>query len=84
LTPAVRVYHAPGCHLCESALAVIDRVRADVEFSVELCDITGDPALEQRYRERIPVVEVDGVEAFTYFVHPEMLRRRLLRLPSVP
>ena len=30
-----------------------------------------------RYRERIPVVEVDGREAFTYFVHPDGLRRRL-------
>lgn len=77
MTPAVRVYHAPGCHLCESALAVIDAVRGDVEVPVELLDITADPELERRYRERIPVVEIDGVEAFTYFVHPEALRRRL-------
>ena len=38
---------------------------------------TDDPELERRYRERIPVVEVDGEEAFTYFVHPDGLRRRL-------
>jgi hypothetical protein len=43
----------------------------------ELVDIGGDAALEERYRERIPVVEVDGVEAFTYFVDADALRRRL-------
>jgi hypothetical protein len=77
LTRLVRVYHAPGCHLCESALAVVERVAGDVELALERVDITGDPELERRYRERIPVVEIDGVEAFTYFVHEQVLRRRL-------
>jgi hypothetical protein len=77
LTRLVRVYHAPGCHLCESALAVVERVAADVELVLERVDITGSPELERRYRERIPVVEIDGVEAFTYFVHEQVLRRRL-------
>ena len=40
-------------------------------------DIGGDPELEQRYRERIPVVEIDGQDAFTYVVTEEGLRRRL-------
>jgi len=52
-------------------------VRADVSFELEEIDITGDPELERRFRERIPVVLVDGTEAFTYFVHPDGLRRRL-------
>jgi hypothetical protein len=77
VTSTVRVYHAPGCHLCESALGAIGRVRDELEFELELRDITGDPDLEQRYRERIPVVEIDGVEAFVYFVHPDVLRRKL-------
>lgn len=77
MTPAVRVYHAPGCHLCETALAVIDRVRAETPFALEEVDISGDEGLERAYRERIPVVEIDGVEAFTYFVHPDAFRRKL-------
>ena len=56
---------------------MLERVRADVPFALEEVDITGDSELERRYRERIPVVEVDGVEAFTYVVHPAALRRRL-------
>ena len=73
----VTLYHAEGCHLCESAQRVLAGVRAEVPFELEEIDITGDPELEPRYRERIPVVTVDGEEAFTYFVHPDGLRRRL-------
>ena len=43
----------------------------------EHVDIGGDPALEAAYRTSIPVVEIDGERAFTYFVQPEALRQRL-------
>ena len=43
----------------------------------ERVDITGVPGLETAYRESIPVVEIDGERAFTYFVQPEALRQRL-------
>ena len=76
-TRKVSLYHAPGCHLCESARRVIEQVRAEIPFELEEVDISGDANLERRYRERIPVVAVDGEEAFTYFVHPDGLRRRL-------
>jgi glutaredoxin len=73
----VTLYHAPGCHLCESARRVLEQVREDLPFELEEVDIAGDAELERLYRERIPVVAVDGDEAFTYFVHPDGLRRRL-------
>ncbi len=37
-------------------------------------EIDGDAALEARYRASVPVVEVDGERAFTYFVSPDALR----------
>jgi glutaredoxin len=73
----VVLYAAPGCHLCDAARRVLEQVRADTPFELEEVDIAADPGLEARYRERIPVVEVGGEEAFTYFVHPDGLRRRL-------
>ena len=78
-TRRVTLFHAPGCHLCESARRVLERVRVDLPFELEEVDISAEPELERRYRERLPVVEVDGEEAFTYFVHPDGLRRRLMR-----
>jgi glutaredoxin len=76
-TRRVTLYHAAGCHLCDSARRVLARVRNEVPFELEEIDITGDEELERRFRERIPVVLVDGEEVFTYFVHPDGLRRRL-------
>ena len=73
----VTLVRAEGCHLCESARRVIEGVRSEVPFELEEVDIAGDDELETRYRERIPVVLVDGEEAFTYFVTPEGLRRRV-------
>jgi len=43
----------------------------------ERIDIGGDPELEVVYRASIPVVEVDGERAFTFFVQPDALRQRL-------
>jgi len=74
---SVHLYFARDCHLCESARLVLERVRAEVPFELTETDIAGDPELEARYRERIPVVLVDGEEAFHYFVHPDVLRRKL-------
>ena len=56
---------------------MLEGVRAEVPFDLEEIDIGGDAELERLYRERLPVVEIDGEEAFTYFVHPDALRRRV-------
>jgi len=74
----VRVFTAPRCHLCEAALEVIERVRVDMPFELDVVDIGGDPELERRYRLDIPVVEIDGERAFTYFVQANALRDRLV------
>ena len=73
----VRLYGKPGCHLCDDAREVVQRVQRDVGFQVEEVDITLDPVLANRLGERIPVVEIDGTEAFEYFVDAGELRRRV-------
>ena len=74
----VVVYHAPGCHLCNRAIEVVEEVRGEIDFELVLVDISGDPDLEARYRELLPVVEIDGERAFTYHVSPDALRARLV------
>jgi glutaredoxin-like protein DUF836 len=80
--PAVVVYHAAGCRLCERALAQVRELRAELAFALEEVAIDGDPDLEARYRELIPVVEIDGERAFTYYVHEDAFRRRLAAAQS--
>jgi hypothetical protein len=52
-------------------------VRDQVGFDLEVIDIGGSPELERRYRAHLPVVEIDGEQAFTYFVDSKALRSRL-------
>jgi hypothetical protein len=73
----VVVYGRPGCHLCEDALVVIERVRARVPFVLEQRDIEGDDEWFKRYLERIPVVEIDGEVVSELFVDERQLERRL-------
>ena len=75
--PKVVLYHAEGCHLCERARASLERVRKDVDFELREIQIDGDPELEARYREWLPVVEIDGERAFVYYVDPDAFRRKL-------
>ena len=72
--PRVVVYSGSGCGLCERAFEVVREVCGEEFVAVE---IDGDEVLEARYRESLPVVEIDGERAFTYFVGGEALRRRL-------
>jgi glutaredoxin len=73
----VTLYGRPGCHLCEEARAVLERVRVTHPFRLEEIDIDADDALFKRYLERIPVVAVDGEERFEFFVDDEELKRTL-------
>ena len=57
---------------------MVEAVRADVPFDLSEVDITGEPELEERYRELLPVVEIDGRRAFAYFVSPDRLRQAVL------
>ena len=78
----MRLYHAPGCGLCERAQARLAALSEELEFELEQVSIDGDPQLEARYRESIPVVEIDGERACTYYVQEEPFRRRFAAAQS--
>ena len=52
-------------------------MRGERDFDLDVVEIEGDPELEARYREWLPVVEIDGARAFVYYVQAADLRRRL-------
>ena len=55
----------------------MQEARAEVAFELEEIDIGGDPELESRYREWLPVVEIEGERAFVYYVDPAAFRRKV-------
>jgi c-di-GMP-related signal transduction protein len=74
----VVVYSRPGCHLCEEALAQIVRFHEEgYRFGLHEVDIESNDLLLRRYLERIPVVEVDGVEVSELLLDAAAVRARL-------
>ena len=66
----------PGCHLCDDARAVLERVGEPFGQ----IDITTDDALHAAYLERIPVITLDGEEVFELFVDEAALRALLSKV----
>jgi hypothetical protein len=52
-------------------------VRREHPFELEEVNIGGIPELEERYREWLPVVEIDGERAFVYHVDAQAFVRKL-------
>jgi hypothetical protein len=67
----------PGCHLCDDARKVIERVAADLGEPWEERDITLSEEDARRYREEIPVTLIDGVQHDFWRVDEVRLRSAL-------
>jgi glutaredoxin len=76
----VTLYGKPGCHLCDDARAIVERVRAQRQFELEEVDVSLDPTMFREYGERIPVLAVDGVELFEFHVEEAALLKQLDRV----
>ena len=74
---AVTLVVARDCHLCERAREDLAGLQGELGFGIEELDITGVPELERRYREWIPVIELDGERVSVYRVEPDELRHKL-------
>jgi glutaredoxin len=76
----VMLFGRDGCCLCDDAREILQRVRSRHDFHLQERDIDGDEALLLAYLERIPVVTIDGEEAFELFVDEAELDRRLSKV----
>ena len=60
------IYSRPGCHLCEEAKKIIKASGCSEDYTLEEINIESDPELTRRYRYDIPVITINGVEAFRH------------------
>lgn len=68
----------PGCHLCDDARPIIERVVAGFDgVSLTELSILEDPALEERWSDDIPVVLIDGRPHSAWRVDAEKLTERI-------
>ena len=67
----VLLYTRPGCHLCEMAKETL--MQQDLE-PIEI-NIDTDPQLFEKFKDCVPVVEIDGKIRFRGHVHLRLLKR---------
>jgi len=76
--PDVVVYSRPGCHLCEEAITQIVAFHEQgYRFNLHEIDIESNDLLLRRYLERIPVVEIDGLEVSELVLDAAAVKARL-------
>lgn len=59
---AIHVYRKPGCPLCDEADELLHDAAARFDFTVVGHNILEDDGLFAKYRYRVPVVVIDGIE----------------------
>jgi glutaredoxin len=67
------LYTKPGCHLCEQ----VEGWLLEVGAAWQAVDITADAALYVKYRDRIPVIDLDGREVLAAPIMRAEVRRVL-------
>jgi glutaredoxin len=77
--PKVTLYTRVRCHLCDDAKAVLDDVRRERPFDLDVIDVDSDATLREQYGLEVPVIAIDGRKAFKYRVTAEQLREKLDR-----
>lgn len=77
MTERVVIYSKPGCHLCDVAREVVEIVCTEFDTDYSEINIWDEPALADRYADRIPVITVDGTEIAHFRVDPARLRTAL-------
>lgn len=79
MSARVVLYTRVGCHLCDDARGVLQRVCADLGESYDEVDIDADPALREAYGEEVPVTLVDGRRHAIWRLDEQRLRDALTR-----
>lgn len=72
--PGVTLYGKADCHLCDEAEDRLVRLSRQVGLTYRKVDIRSSPELFERFRYRIPVLEIDGGATLDWPVSSEQLR----------
>jgi len=75
--PRITLLSRPGCHLCDEARAVIERVAGELGVGWAERDITASPQDLRDFGDMIPVTLLDGVQHDFWRVDESRLRRAL-------
>ena len=79
-TIVIEILTKRDCCLCDDIKEVVNRVLSDYPAKLVMTDIESDPTLYEKFKERIPVLKINGIESFVYKTNETTLRHKLDRL----
>jgi glutaredoxin len=79
-TITIEILTKSDCCLCDDAKEIIEAVIGDFPAVLQTTDIESDADLFEQYKEKIPVVRINGQESFVYKVHEITLRKKLEKI----
>ena len=74
----LQLYTKVDCPLCEKAKQSLASLAAQFPIQIEEIDITTNLGLFTKYKELIPVLELDGKRLFVHQIHVNSLKRKLM------
>ena len=76
------LYSKRECHLCDEAAAILTSIAAELDLDWHRVDIEADPALFERLRYAIPIIEIVGGPTLPWPTTRERVRRAVLDRPG--
>jgi len=80
LRPKLTVLSRAYCHLCEELITALKRFQGRYDFDIEVVDVDADPALEDKWGDKVPVLLDGEREICHYFLDHDAVDARLARM----
>ena len=81
-TIVIEILTKSECSLCDDMKKIVARVLLDYPAKLVMTDIEFDKTLYEKFKERIPILKVNGIESFVYKTNETTLRHKLDRLKN--
>lgn len=76
-TIKLQLYTKADCPLCDEAKESLELIARQFPIQIEEIDITSNLGLFTRYKELIPVLELEGERLAVHRIHVKALKRKL-------
>ena len=77
-TIELQLYTKADCPLCDEAKKSLEPLTTQFPIQIEEIDITSNLGLFTKYKELIPVLELEGKRLFVHRIHVKALKRKLI------
>ena len=74
----LQFYTKSDCALCDEAKESLESLAAQFPIQIEEIDITANLGLFTKYKEIIPVLELEGKRLFVHRINVKTLKRKLI------